>query len=100
MTPEDEALLTSAIEALEGAEDAEEGNSSKTLLAFRSMLARRRPLTPKQRAWVEGIAEGRYVEPEPEYQNLVSSGLAPRGREVETPAVLLNLPKRPPGRSK
>jgi hypothetical protein len=33
-----------------------------------------------------------------EYENLVSSGRAPRGREVPTPSVLLNLPKKPPGR--
>jgi hypothetical protein len=32
------------------------------------------------------------------YENLVSSGLVPRGREVATPAVLQNLPKKPPGR--
>ena len=30
--------------------------------------------------------------------NLVSSGRVPRGREVETPAVLRVLPLRPPGR--
>lgn len=37
---------------------------------------------------------------EPDYENLVSSGKAPRGREVETPDVLKphNLPKKPPGR--
>jgi hypothetical protein len=33
------------------------------------------------------------------YQNLMSSGKAPRGREVPTPAVLLNKPLKPPGRS-
>lgn len=49
-------------------------------------------LSPKQRAWVTAVHE-RIV---PEYQNLVSRGLVPRGREVPTPPVLQNLPKRPP----
>jgi|HubBroStandDraft_1064217.scaffolds.fasta_scaffold34287_1 hypothetical protein len=34
----------------------------------------------------------------PEYENLVSRGLVPRGREVPTPAVLTHLPKKPPRR--
>ena len=51
-------------------------------------------LTDKQRTWVTSVHE-RIV---PQYANLVSRGLVPRGREVETPAVLLNLPKRPPTR--
>jgi hypothetical protein len=51
-------------------------------------------LTEKQRTWVTSVHE-RIV---PQYANLVSRGLVPRGREVETPAVLLNLPKKPPSR--
>jgi hypothetical protein len=51
-------------------------------------------LTTKQREWVTTVHE-RIV---PAYANLVSRGLVPRGREVETPAVLRNLPKRPPQR--
>ena len=51
-------------------------------------------LTDKQRTWVTSVHE-RIV---PQYENLVSRGLVPRGREVETPAVLRNLPKRPPTR--
>ena len=51
-------------------------------------------LTEKQRTWVTSVHE-RIV---PAYANLFSRGLVPRGREVETPAVLLNLPKRPPTR--
>jgi len=51
-------------------------------------------LTDKQRTWVMSAHE-RIV---PQYENLVSRGLVPRGREVETPAVLRNLPKRPPTR--
>jgi hypothetical protein len=51
-------------------------------------------LTTKQREWVTIVHE-RIV---PAYANLVSRGLVPRGREVETPEVLQNLPKRPPSR--
>jgi hypothetical protein len=51
-------------------------------------------LTTKQREWVTTVHE-RII---PAYANLVSRGLVPRGREVETPAVLRNLPKRPPMR--
>ena len=51
-------------------------------------------LTEKQRQWVTSVHE-RIV---PAYANLFSRGLVPRGREVEPPAVLLNLPKRPPTR--
>jgi hypothetical protein len=51
-------------------------------------------LTDKQRGWVTSVHE-RVV---PAYANLVSRGLVPRGREVSTPPVLLNLPKKPPKR--
>ncbi len=51
-------------------------------------------LTEKQRAWVM-IRHGELF---PQYENLVSRGLVPRGREVETPPTLRNLPKHPPGR--
>ena len=49
-------------------------------------------LTDKQRSWAAG-ARDRIV---PQYENLVSRGLVPRGREVPTPPILQNLPKRPP----
>lgn len=49
-------------------------------------------LTEKQRAWVTSVHK-RLV---PQYANLVSQGLVPRGREVPTPKVLQDLPKRPP----
>jgi hypothetical protein len=55
-----------------------------------------RQLTGKQRQWVTSAHE-RFV---PQYENLVSRGLVPRGREVPTPSVLQNLPKRPPLRRK
>lgn len=51
-------------------------------------------LSDKQRGWVTSVHE-RVV---PAYANLVSRGLVPRGREVLTPPVLLNLPKKPPKR--
>ena len=51
-------------------------------------------LTEKQREWVTSVHE-RLI---PDYANLVSRGLVPRGKEVPTPPVLQNLPKRPPQR--
>ena len=49
-------------------------------------------LTEKQRAWAVSVRE-RIV---PQYANLWSRGLVPKGREVSTPPVLQSLPKRPP----
>jgi hypothetical protein len=49
-------------------------------------------LTEKQRSWAIGVRE-RIV---PQYANLFSRGLVPRGREVPTPPVLRVLPKKPP----
>lgn len=63
---------------------------------FQSMLDRGFGLSDKQRAWVESIYERLFDVPK--YENLVSSGKVPRGREVPTPLVLQNLPKRPPPR--
>jgi hypothetical protein len=54
--------------------------------------SRFRELTEKQREWVTRV-HARIV---PQYANLVSRGLVPRGREVPTPPALQNLPKRPP----
>jgi hypothetical protein len=72
--------------------------------AFRDMLAALEEsgegtfatLTDAQRAWASEVAER--VGCSPDYANLVSSGRVPRGREVPTPPVLQNLPKKPPGR--
>jgi len=52
----------------------------------------RRQLSDRQRAWVKATLE-RVV---PQYENLVSRGLVPRGKEVPTPEVLKKLPMRPP----
>jgi hypothetical protein len=49
-------------------------------------------LTSKQRTWASEVVG------KPVYENLVSNKQVPRGREVPTPAVLLNRPLRPPGR--
>jgi hypothetical protein len=51
-------------------------------------------LKDKQRSWVKGVLGV------PEYENLITSGKAPRGREVPTIEALKpeNLPKRPPTR--
>lgn len=53
-------------------------------------------LTDRQRKWVR-VALERF---EPQYENLVSAGAVPHGREVPTIEALRpeNLPKRPPGR--
>lgn len=69
--------------------------------AFRLMLrslqsGAKLVLSDRQRAWVKDVYEK--VFDDPQYENLVSRGLVPRGKEVETPAVLRNLPLRPPGR--
>jgi hypothetical protein len=66
------------------------------LTAYAGLSSARGPgfhqLTDKQRDWVETVHQ-RLVTT---YENLVSRGLIPRGREVPTPAILQNLPKRPP----
>ena len=53
-------------------------------------------LSLKQEGYVKDVYER--VIGAPQYENLISSGKAPRGRDVPTPAVLLNLPLKPPGR--
>jgi hypothetical protein len=54
-------------------------------------------LTEKQRLWARGVTERAFDEPT--YENVFSAGKIPRGlHEVPTPAVLQNLPMKPPGR--
>jgi hypothetical protein len=84
---DDLALLKEAIELAR--EDRKE--------VFEDMLAKletgeRHVLSEKQRKWAMEVVG------KPVYENLVSSGKVPRGREVQTPAVLQNRPLRPPGR--
>jgi hypothetical protein len=60
--------------------------------SFRDMddgLDRGNKLTPKQRAWAESAAKRFFP---------LVAGEVPKGKPVVTPAVLLNLPKHPPGR--
>ena len=52
-------------------------------------------LTAERRSWARKVAKRIGTLG---YENLVSTGRVPRGKEVPTPAVLLNLPKKPPGR--
>lgn len=77
--------------------------SEDTVEAFTGMAAREH-LTPKQCRWVQDVAARLGLIDETS-QNLWS-GKSPaeqariRGREVPTPAVLLNRPLVPPGRIK
>ena len=54
----------------------------------------RRMLSMRQRLWANDVID----RDEPRTTNLVSSGLVPRGREVEPAPALRNLPLKPPGR--
>jgi len=87
----DDALLDNALEA---------DLSEQQREIVDDMVSKGRRLSTKQRKLLEAFIEGTPYEAEPEYLNLVSRGLVPRGREVETPEVLRNLPKLPPGRTK
>jgi hypothetical protein len=64
--------------------------------AFEDMQRQERSLSPKQRAWAEAALKGERYEPEPEYENMVSRGLVPRGKEVEI--LVKDRPLKPPGR--
>lgn len=75
-------------------------NQRKAFEGMRDYLSKggKRKLSPKQRKWASKILN----QFEPIYGNYVSSGIVPRGREVETPTILRreNLPMAPPGRKK
>jgi hypothetical protein len=75
------------LELLELFRDADIGPGE--YVAFANMRAEGRRLTSKQRAWAEEVA--RRITP-------IRASEAPRGAEVPTPAVLQNLPKKPPRR--
>lgn len=62
--------------------------------AFRSMLDRSLPLSDRQRAWVRGVYEK--VFDAPTYENAVSSGRVPRGREVVLLVDAMSKPLKPP----
>jgi len=59
-------------------------------------LERHGPLSPKQREWATAVLEGRRYEAPVEYANLISSGRAPRGREVAM--LVKDHPLKPPRR--
>jgi hypothetical protein len=63
---------------------------------FSGMLSNGYALSLKQHEWVADVYAKYFGEPV--YQNLISTGRVPRGREVPTPPVLQNLPLKPPGR--
>jgi hypothetical protein len=85
------------LDLLDEAEDS--GKLSERQLEIiddlRDQLARR-PLTQNQRSFVEAMIAGQRYERE---EAPIPASAFPRGREVPTPEVLRNLPKRPPGRS-
>jgi hypothetical protein len=100
---EDIRLLRKLVKVADEAEDEDAipGFHGGAIRAFRDMLAhleagRQPELTAAQRKWAKNVAEK--VLGEVHYENLISSGKAPRGREVPLPAVLQNLPKKPPPR--
>ena len=76
---------------------ADEKFNVKVFERMRRDLERPRfELSIKQIGWVEGVYEKLFDIPV--YQNAVSAGQVPRGKEVPTPAVLQYLPKLPPHR--
>jgi hypothetical protein len=89
----DRSLLQSIVDDEDIAEDVR--------VKFEDMLSRldktNRPLTDAQRGWATATRGGERYEAVEKYENLVSRGLVPRGREV----VVNTGPKplRPPGRA-
>lgn len=96
MSDDDARLLMEVLRYVEDRHDDPDERTDIPYRAFKGMLDRGEPLSDKQRAWVRGVHERLFDEPK--YENLVSGGRVPRGREVPTPAVLRDLPKRPPPR--
>jgi len=96
MSAEDRELLEAVLERPDLDQGARE--------AFEAMLQRfavppatnSAKLTAKQRAWAQAALRGDRYQAEPEYENLVSSGKAPRGREVEL--MVKDKPLKPPRR--
>lgn len=87
--------LCQAAESQQG--DAwDEGLREEEAEAFTDMLKRveQRPLTHKQRAWVESACDRLSINKTP----LSQRKPVPRGREVPLADVLRKLPLKPPGR--
>lgn len=72
------------------AHDERYAHELEAFVDMRHWVEAGRFLNKKQRAWVEEVAAILFP---------LDSRYVPRGREVQTPDVLRNLPKRPPGRS-
>lgn len=77
--------------------DAIERADEKTKEIFETWLVKleeqkREILTDKQRKWAQSLCGTET------YENLVSEGKVPRGKEVPTPAILQIRPLKPPGR--
>jgi hypothetical protein len=85
---EEEAKLLEEVLALDSLSDA----NREAFEELRVRLEDGYLLTEKQKKWALGLLD------KPVYENLVSSGKVPRGREVITPDVLRHLPLKPPGR--
>jgi hypothetical protein len=90
LSPNDERLLQ---ELLAASDDGLE-ETRFNYRAFREMLERQRPLSEKQRTWLRGVHEK--ITGTPHYENMVSAGTVPRGREVAS--MVGALPKKPPQR--
>jgi hypothetical protein len=93
-----EKIVRQCMTLTEGTDEEAERAAKIDVAAFEGMITRDRPLSDKQRAWMNAIYEQLFDEPE--YENLASSGKLCRGREVPTPAILRreNLPLKPPRR--
>jgi hypothetical protein len=92
LSPDDARMLRELLAESPDPDGEERFNAT----AFQDMLRRDRPLSDSQRKWLAEVHER--ICGVPTYENAWSAGKVPRGREVETPAVLRNLPKRPPPR--
>jgi hypothetical protein len=80
---------------------SQDENLEKHAKAFKDMLyrmetGRLQTLSETQRQYLKDLHER--IVGEPEYENLFSRGLVPKGKPVETPAVLQKLPLKPPGK--
>lgn len=92
LAPDDAVMLRECLALVDDIDEEVRFNAR----AFDEMLRRDRPLSEKQRAWVRAVHEK--ICGTPHYENAWSAGRVPRGRDVPTPAVLQNLPMRPPPR--
>lgn len=95
-------LIDEVLATVEGTDDDEE--TRFRVSDFRSMRERllkfensQAPVSERQATYIRDVHER--VLGVPQYENLFSSGKLCIGRPVETPAVLKNLPKKPPGRA-